>query len=195
LSVFASLIVLAAGSFLVAASAAAAPEAHEAASAGLPQLDPSSWPSQLFWLALTFGVLYWLMAGKFLPSLGGAIEERRDRVADDLDQAGEFKRQAQDAETAYNKALADARAKAQGIAADTRGEMDKEIAGLQADTDAALDKQLAAAEARIAKMKTDAAAKVREAAADTTRAVVEALIDEAPTDEAVAKAIAAAARA
>jgi F-type H+-transporting ATPase subunit b len=44
-------------------------------------------------------------------------------------------------------------------------------------------------------MKTDAAAKVREAAADTTRAVVEALIDEAPTDEAVAKAIAAAARA
>ncbi len=187
MSVFASLIVTA---------AAAATEAHEeAASAGLPQLDPASWPSQLFWLALTFGVLYWLMAGRFLPSLGSAIEERRDRVADDLDQAADFKRQAEDAETAYNKALADARAKAQGIAGDTRAEMDKEIAGLQAETDAALDKQLAAAEARIAKMKTDAAAKVREAAADTTRAVVEALIDEAPTDDAVAKAIAAAARA
>lgn len=182
---------------LIANAAAAAAEPHgavdgEAASASLPQLDPTWWPSQLFWLAVTFGVLYWLMAGKFLPSLGGAIEERRDRMADDLDQAAEFKRQAEDAETAYNKALADARAKAQGIAADTREETDKEIAELQAETGAALEKQIAAAESRIAKMKTDAAAKVREAAADTTRAVVEALIDEAPTDEAVAKALAAA---
>lgn len=180
--------------FLMLAAAGAGAEGG-AASASLPQLDPTWWPSQLFWLAVTFSVLYWLMAGRFLPSLGGAIEERRDRIADDLDQASEFKRQAEDAETAYSKSLADARAKAQGIAADTRTEMDKEIAGLQAETDAALDKQLAAAESRIAKMKTDAAAKVREAAADTTRAVVEALIDEAPTDDAVAKAIAAAARA
>ncbi|MCK5749923.1 MAG: F0F1 ATP synthase subunit B', partial [Oricola sp.] len=179
--------------FMLIAAAAEPHVAGEAASASLPQLDPTWWPSQLFWLAVTFGVLYWLMAGRFLPSLGGAIEERRDRMADDLDQAADFKRQAEDAETAYNKALADARAKAQAIAADTRAEVDQEIAGLQAETDEALDKQLAAAESRIAKMKTDAAAKVREAAADTTRAVVEALIDEAPTDDAVAKAIAAAA--
>ncbi len=172
-------------------SAAAAETAHggEAASASLPQLDPTWWPSQLFWLALTFGVLYWLMAGKFLPTLGGAIEERRDRIADDLDQAAEFRRQAEDAEAAYNKALADARAKAQSIAADTRAQMDEEIAGLQAETDEALANQLSAAEARIASMKADASAKVREAAADTTRAVVQTLIDEAPTDDAVAKAI------
>lgn len=190
MSVFASLTAL-------AAFAAEEVAAHggEAASAGLPQLDAAWWPSQLFWLAITFGVLYWAMAGKFLPSLGGAIEERRDRIADDLDQAAEFKRQAEEAEDAYNKALADARAKAQGIAADTRAEMDKEIHALQAETEEALEKQLAAAEARISKMKSDAAAKVREAAADTTRAVVEALIDEAPTDEAVTNAIAAVARA
>ena len=181
----------------VAAAAAETASSHggEAASAGLPQLDPTWWPSQLFWLALTFGVLYWLMAGRFLPSLGGAIEERRDRIADDLDQASEFKREAQDAEDAYNKALADARAKAQGIAGDTRAEVDADIAALQAETDEALDKQIAAAEARIAKMKTDAAAKVREAAIETTRAVVETLIDEAPTDDAVAKAISAVQRA
>lgn len=188
MSVFASLTAM-------ASAAAEEAAAHGGESAGLPQLDPTWWPSQLFWLAITFGVLYWVMAGKFLPSLGGAIEERRDRIADDLDQAAEFKRQAEEAEDAYNKALADARAKAQGIAADTRAEMDKEIAGLQAETEEALEKQLAAADARISKMKSDAAAKVREAAADTTRAVVEALIDEAPTDEAVSKAIDSLARA
>ncbi|WP_425410973.1 F0F1 ATP synthase subunit B [Hyphococcus sp.] len=175
---------------LLTAAAAAPADAHgEASSAGLPQLDPAWWPSQLFWLVVTFGVLYWLMAGRFLPSLGGAIEERRDRIADDLDQASEFKRQADEAEAAYNKALADARAKAQSIAADTRADVDKEIAALQAETDEALDNQLDAAEARIAKMKTDAAEKVREAARDTTRAVVEALIDEAPTDDAIKRAI------
>lgn len=178
--------------FVMMAAAAAETAGSEAASGSLPQLDPTWWPSQLFWLALTFGALYWLMAGRFLPSLGGAIEERRDRIADDLDQAADFKHQAEEAEASYNKALADARAKAQGIAADTRAEMDKEIAELQAETGEALEKQLAAAEARIEKMKADAAAKVREAAAETARAVVETLIDEAPTDEAVSKAIASA---
>jgi len=182
--------------FVIATGLAAAADAahEEAASAGLPQLDPTWWPSQLFWLAFTFGVLYWLMTSHFLPAIGGAIEERRDRIADDLDQASDFKTQAGEAEAGYNQALADARAKAQAIAADTRAEMDEEIAAMQAKTDAALDGQLAAAEARINAMKTDAAATVREAAGDTARAVVEALIDEAPASDTVAKAIAAAAR-
>lgn len=182
-------------SLTAAAEEAAASHGGEAASAGLPQLDPTWWPSQLFWLALTFGVLYWLMAGRFLPAIGAAIEERRDRVADDLDQASEFKNQAQEAETAYNQALADAKAKAQAIAADTRAEMDKEIAKMQAETDAALENQLAAAEARIAEMKAAAEAKVRDAAGDTAGAIVEALIDEAPTGDAVARAIDAVSRA
>ena len=176
----------------VTAAAEEAAQAHgaEASSAGLPQLDPAWWPSQLFWLAVTFGVLYALMHTRFLPAIGGAIEERRDRIADDLDKASEFKREAEDAENAYNQALADAKAKAQGIAAETRGEVDSDIAEMQAETDAALDKQVAAAEARIAEMKADAAAKVRDAAAETARAVVETLIDEAPTSDAAAKAVA-----
>jgi len=167
----------------------AAQHGAEEASAGLPQLDPAWWPSQLFWLVITFGVLYWLMAGKFLPAIGGAIEERRDRIADDLDQAGDLKRQADDAETAYNQSLADAKAKAQGIAADTRAKMDKEIAEIQAETDSALEKQLKAADVRINEMKTAATAKVRDAAIDTASAIVETLIDEAPTSDALAKAI------
>lgn len=179
----------------VSTAAEVAGEAHDAASSGgLPQLDMAWWPSQLFWLALTFGILYWLMAGRFLPAIGGAIEERRDRIADDLDQASDFKRQAEDAEDAYNKSLADAKAKAQGIAADTRGDVDSEIAEMQAETDTALQDQLEKAEARINTMKQEASAKVDAAAADATRAIVERLIDEAPTDDAVQRAVANAAR-
>ncbi|GJL93981.1 MAG: ATP synthase subunit b [Hyphococcus sp.] len=175
---------------IISSAAAAAEEVHgEAASAGLPQLDPTWWPSQLFWLAITFGILYALMSGKFLPAIGGAIEERRDRIADDLDQASEFKGQAEKAEQDYVQALADAKAKAQGIAADTRTEVDAEIAKLQAETDKELEKQLGVAEARITEMKTKAAEKVRDAAADTARALVETLIDEAPTQEAATRAV------
>lgn len=179
--------------FALATMAAAAAEdaAHGAAeaSSGLPQLDMSTWPSQLFWLAVTFGILYWLMAGRFLPAIGGAIEERRGRIADDLDQASDFKRQADDAESAYNQELADAKAKAQRMATDTRAKVDADIAEMQAESDAKLQSKLDAAEAHIREKKTQAAAKVDEAAADATRAVVERLIDEAPTDDAVARAM------
>jgi len=181
---------------VTSAASAAAETAHggEAPAAGLPQLDPAWWPSQLFWLAVTFGVLYWLMHGYFLPAISSAIEERRHRIADDLDHAGELKNQAEDAEKSYNQALAEAKAKAQALAAGTRAEVDKEITAMQADTDAVIDKQIAAAETRIGEMKSQATEKVRAAAADTAAAIVETLIDEAPTGEAVAKALASVSR-
>ncbi|MEZ5920366.1 MAG: hypothetical protein R3C60_03340 [Parvularculaceae bacterium] len=166
--------------------------AHDAADTkgGLPQLDASTFPSQIFWLAVTFLVLYWVMSSMILPRLGGAIEERRDRIADDLDQAHESHRQAEEAEAAYERALADARAKAQAIAAETRDEVASEVASIQHEAEAELAAKAASAEERISEMRKSAAAKVREAANDTTRAVVEALINETPTDPAVAAAVA-----
>ncbi|MEL7240558.1 MAG: ATP F0F1 synthase subunit B [Planctomycetota bacterium] len=177
---------------LMAIALAAAETSHaaeEASGGGLPQFDPSSFPSQLFWLVITFSFLYWVMSSFVLPRLGGVIEERRDRIADDLDQASEFKRQAEDAQATYNKALADAKAKAQSIAADTRADLDAELQQLQSEADAKAAQSLEAAETRIADMKSQATAKVKEAAVETTRAIVETLIDEHPTDDAVAEAI------
>lgn len=165
--------------------------AAEASSGGLPQLDMSTYPSQIFWLAVTFGFLYLVMSRVVLPRLGGAIEERRDRIADDLDQAAEFRRKSEEAEAAYNAALADARARSQAIAGENRAAIEAEIADLQAEADADAAKLIAAAEARIAAMKANATSKVREAAQDTAKAIVAALIDETPTDEAAAAAVAA----
>lgn len=176
-------------------AAHAAGEAAKSGGGGLPQMDVSTFPSQIFWLAITFGLLYWIMSSLILPRLGAAIEERRDRIADDLDRAAESKRMAEEAEASYNRALADARAKAQAIAGETREEVNAEIADLQKDAEATLASKTAAAEARIETMKTSAAAKVREAAADTTRAVVEALIQETPAPAAIEAALAKAAKA
>jgi F-type H+-transporting ATPase subunit b len=171
----------------------AAESAEGADKAGLPQLDSSSWPSQLFWLALTFGVLYWLMSTYFLPRIGAALEERRDRIADDLDKAAEGRRMAEEAEAEYSRSLADARAKAQAIAAQTRDAVSAEVSTLQKEAEEGLSEKAETAEARIRDMKASAAAKVREAATETTRAIVEALIKESPVDAVVAAAVAKAA--
>lgn len=169
--------------------------AESAEAGGLPQLDASSWPSQLFWLAVTFGLLYWLMSTLFLPRIGAAIEERRDRIADDLDRAAESRREAGEAEAAFNRSLADARARAQAIGGEARDEVGAEIADMQKEAEDGIAQKTAAAEARINEMKASAAAKVREAAGDTTRAIVEALILETPTDAIVSAAVAKAAKA
>lgn len=174
----------------------AAEEAVEAAeSGGLPQLDASTWPSQIFWLAVTFTILYWLMSSYFLPRIGGAIEERRDRIADDLDKAAESKRLAEEAEAAFNRSLGEARIRARAIAGEARDEAAAEIVAMQKDADASLAGKTAEAEKRIHDMKANAAAKVREAANDTTRAIVEALILETPTDAVVSAAVAKAVKA
>src|SRR5690606_27801834 len=64
--------------------AAAAAAEHGGA---FPPFDPTFFPSQLLWLAVTFGALYWLSSRVLLPRLSGIIEDRRDRIADDLAEA------------------------------------------------------------------------------------------------------------
>ncbi len=174
---------------IIATLAAAAESAETEASGGLPQMDVTTFASQLFWLAITFGILFFTMRNIIIPRLGGIIEERKDRIADDLDQAAEFKQQSEDAQLAYEQALAEARAKAQNIAGDTRKDIDEQIATMQATMESELANKVTDAENRIGAMQETAEAKVRDAAVDTTRAIVEALIEEVPTKESVEAAI------
>ena len=131
---------------------------HEAAQAsgGLPQLDFSTWSSQIFWLVITFGILYFILSKFILPALSAGITERSDRIADDLDAAARMQREAEQAEADYDRALADARAKAHNIGATTRSSVDAEIAAETEAADADLGRQQAAAETRIASIRAKA---------------------------------------
>jgi F-type H+-transporting ATPase subunit b len=182
----------AASALVLAGTALAAEPVPGEEEGGLPQLNTETYASQVFWLLIAFAVLYLLMARVFLPRLGSVIEERRQRIADDFDKAAEFKRQAEDAEATYKQALADAQARAARIAQETRDQIDAEIREMQAETDTKLEAEIAAAEERIAATSAKAAMTVREAARETTRAVVMALIDETPSDEAIDAALASA---
>ncbi|NWG46999.1 MAG: F0F1 ATP synthase subunit B' [Alphaproteobacteria bacterium] len=145
-------------------------DSHEGG--GLPQLDTSTYAGQLFWLALTFVFLYLMMSRVALPRVASVLEERRERIAADLDKAEELRGESEAAVAAYEAALAEARAKAVRIANDTRARVQAEIDALKAETDAELKLKLTEAEARIEAMKESALAKVRGIAGEAMVAIV-----------------------
>jgi len=171
----------------VAADAAHAAAEH--ASSGLPQLDFTTFPSQIFWLAVTCIVLFQLMNKVALPRIASVLEERADAIADDLDRAEEFRRKAAEAEEAYQQALADARVKAQAIAAETRAEIQKDVDAAMARADAEISARAGESEKRIREIRDSAVAAVREVANDTAAAIVDKIMPDAADADAVTAAV------
>lgn len=167
----------------------AADAAGKHASGVFPPFDPTYFSSQLFWLAISFIALYVALDRFILPKIKTTIEDRRDRIADDLDTAAQAKAEADAAGRAYEKALADARGKAHAIAADTRKALEAEMARETAEVEAELSAKQEASEAAIRKAKDKAFAQVRGIAVTATAAAVEALtgveVSEAEADKAV----------
>ncbi|MEQ8281879.1 MAG: F0F1 ATP synthase subunit B' [Parvibaculum sp.] len=145
----------------------------------MPQLEFHTFVPQLVWLVITFGFLYLMMARVALPRIANVLEERRDRIADDLDQAEQFKRQTDEAIAAYEKALADARANAHEIAQATRDKLNEETERQRKSIEARLAEKIAAAEKQIAATKEKALGNVRAVAIDVAEAVVTELLGSA----------------
>ncbi len=156
----------------------------------MPQLDFATWPPQLIWLAITFGILYLVVSKFALPKIGGTIESRQNRIASDLDEAQRLKDDSEKAIAAYETALAEAKARAHGIAQETRDALSAEIEAERAALDAQLSSRLADAEARIAATKAEALKSVEQVATDAAGAIVSQLIGTKATAAAVKKAIA-----
>ncbi len=180
-------------SAILAAAHGVAGHAEDAASeGGLPQLDISTWPGQIFWLVVAFAILYFALSRSLLPKIGSVIEDRRDRIADDLDEAGRLQRQAEEARARHEKALSDARAKAHVIAGDTRARLAEELGVESKAAEAAFAKKAAEADVRI-KAATDAAlANVKTVAADAASALVEKLSGSGVAPKTAAAAVDAA---
>ena len=179
------------GLFIGAAQAATAAEEGAHSSGGLPQLDIATFPSQIFWLLVTLVVLYLLFTRIALPRIGGVIEERHDAIEDDLDRAAEYKRRAEEAEKAYEQALADARAEAQRIAEAARKEIQAEIDAAIAKADAEIAARTAESEKRLAEIRDQARDAVAEVAGDVAVALVGAVSPVSADEPAVRAAVAA----
>ena len=160
---------------------------------GKPQFPPfnkETFASQLVWFAIFFIALYVLISRFAIPRLGGIIEARRGQVEGDLAAANKLKAQSDAALAAYEKSLADARARAQALAAETRDKLNAEAEKTRKALEGQLDVKLAEAEKTIAATKTAAMSNVRGIAVDTAATIVQQLIGTAPSASAVEAAVA-----
>jgi len=155
----------------------------------MPQLDLSTFPSQVFWLAVIFVLLYLLMSWVALPRVSAMIVARRTRIEGDLERATQMKAEAEAVMAAYERALADARAQAQATLKEAMDRFGAEAAARQRKAAELLNAETSAAEKRIAEAKAQALAGLRAVSIDValtaTRKLVGVDVDEASTAVAV----------
>ena len=159
---------------------------------GFPPFDSHTFASQLVWLVLTFVVLYLLMSRLALPRVGRIIERREQAISGDLAEAQRLKLQSDEAVAAYEKALADARNRAQAIAGETRATQAAESEKSRKALEDKLGARLADAEMQIAATKQAAMKNVQGIATDAAKAIVERLIGASPDEKSVVAAVAGA---
>lgn len=175
---------------------AADPQHPPEQAGGMPQLDFGNplMTAQIVWLLLIFGLLYFVMKNYALPRVGEILEERRRRIAADLEAARAAKAEADAAAAAHREATQRARAEAQAAVASALQQAQDEAQKRAEALNARLAEQIAAAEARIGAARDSAMAALRQVATDTTEALVRRLVgtaDRAAVEAAVARELAA----
>ena len=157
----------------------------------MPQLNPLDWAPQIIWLVITFSILYVLMKRVALPRIGSVIEARHARIASDIEAADKLRRETQEAIAAYEQALAEAKARAHGIAQEANNKLKSEMAAERAALDRDLAARSAEAEKRIHQAKTAALKDVNQVVSETAAEIVRSLIGVAPSKPEVSAAVAA----
>lgn len=138
----------------------------------MPQLEFSTYASQLVWLTITFLVLYIYLARSALPKVTDILEERASRISNDLEQAGTLRKEAEKLEQSYEKLLAEARAEASRSMSEAREALNRELEARRAKHDEKLNARLAEAEKAIARAKAAAMDEVADIAAGACRDIV-----------------------
>jgi len=146
---------------------------------GMPQLCFDWFPNQIFWLVITLVVIFLVLSRVALPRIAAILAERQGTITNDLAAAEDLKAKAVEAEEAYNKALADARAEAQRIAAEARAEIQADLDDAIAKADAEIAAKAAESEKAIAEIRAGALESIQVVAKDTAAELVTALGGEA----------------
>lgn len=154
-----------------------------------PPFNAETFASQIIWFAITFVLLYVLMSRVALPRVGAIVAARSGKIASDLAAAQKTKDETDAAIAAYEKHLADARANAQSIAAQTRDKLMAEAEARRKEIEAKLAEHLREAEKTIVQTKTAAMSNVKSIATDAASEIVERLIGNKPDQKAVSDAV------
>lgn len=144
----------------------------------MPQFDVTTFSSQIFWVVVIFTLLYFIMARFALPRVAEVMEERQDKIDDDLAKAERLKNEAETVLAEYEKAIADARSEAGEVMQAASDAIAADDTKRQAELSRALSKRTEEAEARIAEAQRAALDNIRSVAAEAAGSATAKLIDE-----------------
>ncbi|MBB44192.1 MAG: hypothetical protein CMM44_10570 [Rhodospirillaceae bacterium] len=151
----------------------------------MPQLDFATFPTQLFWLLISFSILYCIIWRTVIPRISNVMEERQSRVNGDLERANNLQAEAKMVLNSYEKALTDGRSEAQNLLKETA----LKIAKRQIDQETALSERIKQmskdAEARIKGVREKAMADVKVIAVELAQATTAKLFEEVSSEEEV----------
>jgi F-type H+-transporting ATPase subunit b len=151
-------------------------EVFAAESGGMPQLNPEFWISQIFWLTLTFGILYVVLAKLILPKISANLELRKSQIQENIEAAEKQRESSETKLKEYDNIVFKSKLEAQNILKAAREKLIKEINSKKDNLDKQIDEEIKKAESEINIFKKSAPEKINKIAIDTSSELVKKLI-------------------
>jgi F-type H+-transporting ATPase subunit b len=158
-----------------------------AAEAGMPQLDPTYWASQSFWLILIFTLLYLALSKMFIPKIKEGLDDRENKIKDDLDEAQELKLIAEEKLIEYELAIDNAKKEVQKIIFESKNKLNTEIQNKKKIFEKEMDIEVKNVEKEIEQLKKDSLISISSISEDMTSDVIEIVSGE-PLNQSSVKA-------
>ena len=151
-------------------------EVFAAESGGMPQLDPEFWVSQIFWLTLSFGILYIVLSKIILPKISSNLELRKSQIQENIDAAEKQRESSEIKLKEYDEIILKSKLEAKNIFKEAREKVLKEINQKKEVLDKQINEEIKKAEQEIAKLKKESPDKINKIAIETSSILVKKLI-------------------
>jgi len=149
-----------------------------AAEAGMPQLDPTYWPSQAFWLILIFTFLYLALSKMFIPKIKESIDDRENKIKDDLDEAQKLKSVAEERLKEYEITIENAKKEVQKISFESKNKLSSEIQSKKKEIEREIEVEVKNAEHEIENLKKESLKSISTISEEMTSKVIEMMSGE-----------------
>ena len=160
-----------------------------AAEAGMPQLDPKYWASQAFWLILVFTILYISIAKFYLPKIKNNLDNRENKIKDDLDDANRFKELSESKLKEYEKILEDAKKEVIKINMDSKNLLDKNIQAKNDAFEKEIDKDIAKAQKEISDLKKNSISDIQKISENIASNIIEKISGDKLNESSIKAAV------
>ena len=151
-------------------------EAFAAESGGMPQLNPEFWVSQIFWLTLTFGILYVVLSKLILPKISNNLESRKSQILENIEAAEKQRKDSEAKLEEYEEIISKSKLEAKNIFSQSREKVLKDISAKREVLDKQIDEEISKAEQEINNLRESAPDKINMIAIETSSELIQKFI-------------------